>query len=36
VLRSVAEPLLEPLATTAIVVVLVVFFLLYRETCGTG
>jgi predicted PurR-regulated permease PerM len=31
VLRSVAEPLLEPLATTAIVVVLVIFFLLYRE-----
>ncbi len=31
VLRSVAEPLLEPLATTAIVVVMVIFFLLYRE-----
>ncbi len=31
VLRSVAEPLLEPLATTAVVVVFVVFFLLYRE-----
>lgn len=31
VLRGVAEPLLEPLATTAIVVVFVIFFLLYRE-----
>ncbi|MFT8246390.1 AI-2E family transporter [Roseomonas sp. BN140053] len=31
ILRSVAEPLLKPLATTGIVIVFVIFVLLYRE-----